>query len=195
MLKISRISFIRVITSLMLAGVLLLGPVLAGADIDGMLQNVVGGIQVTGPGIYKSSSMTTLSGGNGSFRLNQNLLGQPAITFQAPSLNASCAGLNWDAGALGLMNIGQFAGMLEQAGSAMAWGVMVGLVYSLPGVGEAFQKLNEWARFIQQAGHAACGIGEQAGLNIGHDIFGTSISSAGAAAVTPEAAAVQMVAT
>lgn len=141
------------------------------ADIDTMLNNVVSGVYVQNPGVYQSPSTTTLSAGSFSFRLSNDLLGKPALSFTAPKANLSCSGMDFDAGMLSILNLDQFESMLSQAGASLAWGVMIGIVYSLPGVGEAFQKLNEWARMAQSLFQQPCSVGKALGGKIGTSIF------------------------
>ena len=154
--------------SILLIISILITPV--SADIDSMLDNVIGGIYVQEPGIYKSPSTTTLSGGSISFRLRNDAIGRPIIRFRAPRIGLSCSGMDFDAGLMALLNLDQFEQMLSQAGASLAWGIMIGIVYSLPGIGEAFQKLNEWAREIQKLFQNPCQRGKEIGTAIGAHI-------------------------
>ncbi|GAB5047539.1 conjugal transfer protein TraH [Thermodesulfovibrio sp. TK110] len=168
MLKIVRIFLVSFLSVL-----ILINPI--AADIDSVLDNIVSGVYVQGPGLYKSPTTTTLSFGSLSFRLKNDLLGRPIVNFRAPQASLSCSGMDFDAGLLSLLNLDMFGQMLSQAGASLAWGIMIGLVYSLPGIGEAFQKLNEWARMLQQLGRSPCELGKFIGTQLGAPI-GQAIS-------------------
>lgn len=144
-------------------------PVLA--NIDSVLDNVVAGAYVQSPGVYKSPSNTTLSMGSMSFRLKNDVLGKPLFGVTPPRANLSCAGMDFDAGMISMLNLDQFEGMLSQAGASLAWGIMIGIVYSLPGIGDAFQKLQQWAREAQKLFQNSCNIGKAIGSSIGKQIF------------------------
>ena len=160
----------RVIISVVLLVVIVAVPVLA--DIDGMLDNIVGGVYVQNPGIYKSPSSTTMSLGSTSFRLKNDLLGKPMTSFTPPRATVSCSGMDFDAGMMSLLNLDQFESMLGQAGASAAWGVMIGLVYSLPGVKDAWSSVQEFAREMQKLAGNSCAIGTALGKNIGSEWWG-----------------------
>ncbi|GER94859.1 hypothetical protein A45J_2625 [hot springs metagenome] len=160
--------YIKVFVSVFLIVIVIVAPVMA--DIDSMLDNVVSGIYTQDPGIKKSPSTTTLSGGSMSFRLKNDVLGRPTINFRSPQASISCSGMNLDAGMMSILNLDLFEQMLSQGGASLAWGIMIGLVYSLPGIGESFQKLNEWARDIQKLMQSPCQVGKYIGSQIGAPI-------------------------
>lgn len=168
-LKIFICSFLSVL--------ILVNPIVA--DIDNVLDNIVSGVYTQSPGVYKSPTHTTLSLGSTSFRLKNDLLGHPIINFKAPKASLSCSGLDFDAGMLSILNLDMFGQMLSQAGASLAWGIMIGLVYSLPGIGEAFQKLNEWARMLQQLSRSPCEVGKSIGAQLGAPIAKSITESLG----------------
>lgn len=141
------------------------------ASIDSTLDNMVMGSYSMAPGIVHSPSQTTLTLGSASFRLNNDLLGKKVYNIRPPRLTTSCAGADFDAGMLSVLNVDQLSNMVGQAGASMAWGVMIGIVYSLPGVGDAFMKLNDWARAIQNLTQNSCALGTQMGKTMGSALF------------------------
>ncbi len=139
----------------------------AAATVDDMLDNVLAGVYTKQPGLIESPTQSALSGGSLSFRLNNSpFAANPLVTLNPPSMSLSCSGLDFDAGMLSLLNLDLFGDTLENAGSAMAWGVMIGLVYSLPGIGEAFGKLQDWSRQIQGLMQNPCEQGKKIGASI-----------------------------
>jgi hypothetical protein len=145
----------------------------AGASIDNVLDNMVT-VHTSPPGVYKSPSMTTASLGSLSFRIRNDVLNMPLYTITPPRATLSCVGMDFDAGMIGMLNLDLIQSMLEQAGASFAWGVMIGLIYSLPGVADAFAKLNQWARYGQNLFANACNVGIQIGKDLGSGIFGSA---------------------
>lgn len=88
---------------------------------------------------------------------------EPIFNFSAPKMSIGCGGLSIKGMFASLIGIDRFEAMLKNAGASFAWGIVVGLVYSLPGIGTAFRMLNEWAKKIQQLFGNAC----QSGMNLG----------------------------
>lgn len=160
------------LASLYLAVVSFLAPLPANADnIDSLLDQIVSSSYYAPPGEIKSPTNNTYTLGSYSFRLNNNLLNMPVFNINPPQATLSCAGGDFNAGMIGMLNLNALKNMLTQAGTSLAWGIMIGLVYSLPGIGDAFQKLNEWAREWQRLGANACLIGTELGAKIGRSIF------------------------
>ncbi len=144
---------------------------IASAGVNDLLDNIVLGAYYQKPGQIISTNYNTFTGGSFSFRLRQDLLNKPIIAFQPPRATLSCAGLDFDAGWLSIMNLDTLNQMLQQAGASFMWGIVVGLIYSLPGITEAFDKLQKWGRYIQMLGQGACQAGIAAGASIGRALF------------------------
>jgi len=141
------------------------------ADIDSMLDNVVSGVYVQEPGVYKSPSATTMSLGSVSFRLKNDVLGKPAFSVTPPRAALSCSGMDFDAGMISMLNLDVFEQLLSQGGASLSWGIMIGLVYSLPGVAESWQKLQEYARLGQKIFQSPCEMGKIIGSSLGDKIW------------------------
>jgi hypothetical protein len=142
----------------------------AMADMDDLLDDIIGGVYVSEPGIYKSPTHNTMSLGSMSFRLNKDLLGQPVVSYSSPKASISCAGMDFDAGMMSVLGLDTFETMLSQAGATAAWGVMVGLTYSLPGIGKAFEEIHKYVRQIQSIFQSPCQAGVAAGKTIADSI-------------------------
>lgn len=140
------------------------------ANIDSILDNVVNTTS-THSGTYKSPTTTTATLGSYSFRLKTDALNLPIFTIQSPRATLSCSGFDFDAGFISYLNLDTLQSLLEQAGTSLAWGVVLGLVYSIPGVAQTFQYLNELGRYSQMLNQNACQIGVQLGKSAGSTIF------------------------
>lgn len=149
----------------------LVAPTMSYAGINHLLDNIVNNSYYQAPGLIKSPTTNTLTLGSYSFRLNNNLLNMPVLSINPPQATLSCAGEDFNAGMISMLNLKMLGHMLSQAGASIAWGIMIGLVYSLPGVADAFQKLDEWARKIQGLFSNSCMMGVEVGRSIGSSIF------------------------
>lgn len=93
---------------------------------------------------------------------------EPIFSISQPSARMGCGGLSIKGMFVNIIGLDRLAAMLKNAGASLAWGVVVGLVYSLPGVGKAFQFLNTWANELQRMLANACQSGYNIGQAIGH---------------------------
>jgi len=93
----------------------------------------------------------------------ENSYPPPIFSASPPSIEAGCNGLNIKGMFISLLGLDQLGAMLQNAGASLAWGVAIGLIYSLPGVASAFKMINKWAKDIQNLLGNAC----QSGINIG----------------------------
>lgn len=132
--------------------------------LDNSLMNVTpGGL------IYEKDSsgrimQSTFHTGSFSFRFGGAFnYPQPIITLSPPKISAGCGGLSVKGMFASVIGLDRFEEMLKNAGASLAWGIAVGLIYSLPGIGAAFRMIESWAAKIQQLLANAC----QSGMAIG----------------------------
>ncbi|BFU77291.1 hypothetical protein ALC152_05060 [Arcobacter sp. 15-2] len=120
---------------------------------------------------FKDSNGNTIKSmyysGGYYFRFNNDVAPQPLWAFSPPEIEAGCNGFNLKGMFMSLLGIDQFGAMLQNAGTSLAWGVAVGLIYSLPGVASVFKMINQWAKDIQKLLSMACSSGIQIGEQIG----------------------------
>jgi len=152
----------------------------AANTIDDFLDKVVGGIYVNKGGDFKTSHYAGYKGPSFGLRLKTDALNMPIVALQPPSMSVSCAGFDFDAGMIGLLDLDTFQDMLTQAGSQLAWGVAIGIIYSLPGIGDAFNTLQTWARNIQKLFQAPCQAGITMGKHLAHAVASNVRSDAAA---------------
>ncbi|MFX4240191.1 conjugal transfer protein TraH [Aliarcobacter butzleri] len=132
-------------------------------DNNSVFNNVTSSQIVTDP----ISGGTFISGGAIEVRFKTTGSFPPIFSFGAPSLKASCSGITFDAGYAMFMNLERLGQQLSQAGASLAYGVLIGLVYTMPGVEQAFTKLNEWSQWLQGFLADSCNIGTQIGKSLG----------------------------
>lgn len=136
----------------------------------GHMQNNTEGFQE-----YRGANGEMVYGFGGSL-----VLKRPAQTFpqwyhiQAPEIAASCSGISFKGMFGSIVNFDEIERQFSEAGESLAWGIMVGIIYSLPGIGEIFSKLDAWAKKIQQMLANAC----RSGVAIGQALGGATMNAA-----------------
>lgn len=106
-----------------------------------------------------------------SFKFNRGATNEPLWNFSPPQIEAGCDGINIKGMFISILSLDQFAEQLQEAGVALAWGVAVGLIYSLPGVFNVFKTLNQWAKKIQELIASACSQGIAMGQALGESAW------------------------
>lgn len=84
---------------------------------------------------------------------------QPFFQGEPPGVHIGCNGFSLSGGFMALLGIDEIKTMLKNAGATLAWGVMMGLEYSLPGIMHIFTTLRKWADEIQAILRNACNLG------------------------------------
>ncbi|WP_418181407.1 conjugal transfer protein TraH (plasmid) [Aliarcobacter lanthieri] len=154
-----------------IVGTILYSTNLQGAslwDKDSIFSNVTEMSVATDP----ISGGTYLHGGAIEVRFKSSGSYPPIFQLGAPSLRASCRGISFDAGYAMFMNLERLGQQLSQAGTSLAYGVLIGLVYTMPGVEQAFTKLNEWSQWLQSFLADSCNIGTNIGKKLGGEMWG-----------------------
>lgn len=100
------------------------------------------------------------------YRFMNGANAEPLWNVSPPQIEAGCNGLNIKGMFVSILGLDQFGAMLQNAGASLAWGVAIGLIYSLPGVASAFKMINQWAQDIQKLLGMACGAGIAIGKSI-----------------------------
>jgi len=94
---------------------------------------------------------------------------QPLFQGEPPSMKVGCNGFSLRGGFLALLGIPEIKLMLTNAGATLAWGLMMGLEYSMPGLAAVFKTLRNFAREIQKLLANMCNLGqllgEKSGIN------------------------------
>ncbi|MDD3465964.1 MAG: conjugal transfer protein TraH [Campylobacterales bacterium] len=91
---------------------------------------------------------------------------QPWVQVGAPELKVGCRGVDLNLGFGSLINFEQLSKQLQEAGASIAWGVLIGLAYSLPALKQVFDTIQEWAARIQHMLANACNFGKVIGQHI-----------------------------
>jgi hypothetical protein len=127
---------------------------------------------VTSAGSWDSpmTGATYFSGPSVEFRFMGGNGYAPLISYSVPKIKAGCNGLSLDGGFVSLLGLDDIKDQLKDAGASLAWGVVVGLVMSLPAISQTFETVQRWVRKIQQLLQGACGAGKQIGVNLANMI-------------------------
>lgn len=157
----------KILISLLLSSVLVTGSNASLWDSDSIFNNVTDSNVIVEP----KSGATYMSGGAIEVRFKRSGSFPPIFTAGAPSLKASCRGISFDAGYAMFMNLERLGQQLSQAGTSVAYGVLIGLVYTMPGVEQAFTKLNEWSQWLQNFLNDSCNIGTNWGKMAGKEMW------------------------
>lgn len=125
--------------------------------------------------------------GSYSFKTGNRSGNVPLLfNIQAPSINVGCGGISIKGMFGSLIDTDALENLLKDSGAALAWGIMMGLVYSLPGVADVLAKIQQFARELQKLLGNACNIGKkmgrimaEGGSMFGHKFTGISAISGG----------------
>ena len=141
----------------------------SSAWAEGIFDNILS--NATPAGVYKSgetgkAGVSVYTGG--VFLRFGSAYDYPAPLFSItpPKVTFGCGGLSIKGMFMQLAGLDRLSEMLKNAGTSFAWGVVIGLVYSLPGVAKAFDFLNAWAKKIQQLLANACASGYALGASL-----------------------------
>ena len=93
----------------------------------------------------------------------------PLFTVASPKASIGCGGLSIKGMFVSILGLDRLEMMLKNAGASLAWGIAIGLIYSLPGVMKAFEFINHWADKIQQLLANACQSGVAIGRSLSRD--------------------------
>lgn len=87
----------------------------------------------------------------------------PWFNASAPSFNRGCGGMSIKGMFMSMLNLNEIKEQLSNAGAALAWGVLLSLRFSIPGIATVFQDIQKWARAIQKLLANMCSIGQREG--------------------------------
>lgn len=94
---------------------------------------------------------------------------QPLFQGDPPGIKVGCNGFSLHGGFIALLSINEIKTLLSNAGATLAWGIMMGLEYSMPGLAKVFHSIRAFAREIQNLLANMCNIGkflgERSGIN------------------------------
>lgn len=105
-------------------------------------------------------------GGNYELKLKRSSGTKPIIAITGPSITMGCGGLSIRGMFMSFLGLDELQSMLSDSGTTFAWGIMLGLIQSLPGVSETLAKIQDFARKIQALLANACNAGKILGQNL-----------------------------
>lgn len=124
---------IKKIINLSLIAILSLQTVQAGSILDNALSNYTPANSITIKDNQGNDVKSMYYSGGYYFRFMGGTNPQPVWSFSPPEIQAGCNGLNMKGMFVSLLGLDQFGSMLQNAGASLAWGIAIGLVYSLQG--------------------------------------------------------------
>ena len=71
-----------------------------------------------------------------------------------------CGGFSIGDMFMSMLGLNDIKDQLSGAGAKLAWGFMIGMVFSMPGIHDVFMSIQKWARAIQKLLQDACKIGQ-----------------------------------
>lgn len=97
-----------------------------------------------------------LYGGNFTYRFKRDTAFKPILDIEPPGIQAGCSGISISGGFIHLLGLDELKAQLQSAGQGAMMGVVVGLVYSLPGIADAFDKVHKYVRMLQSLLSNSC---------------------------------------
>lgn len=97
-----------------------------------------------------------LYGGDVSYRFKRNTVFKPVLDIRPPGIKAGCNGISISGGFIHFLGLDEIKEQLQSAGQGAMMGVVVGIVYSLPGIADAFDKVQKYVRLLQQILSQSC---------------------------------------
>ena len=144
------------IISFLLVGVLIGPNILVASSLKNILL-----VNTTYAGTWEdpSSGIKYSTGGGIKIKFKSTSNGfVPWVKGRSLSYNVGCNGISLEGGFLALLGLDDIESQLKDAGAAFAWGILIGLAYSLPAVSDVFAKIQKWARTIQGLLQNSCNI-------------------------------------
>ena len=83
------------------------------------------------------------------------------------AISIGCGGFSIKGMFMSILGLDRIQEMLKSSATSFAYGIVVGLIYTMPGIFHAFQMLNQWAKKIQELMANACEAGKKIGKMIG----------------------------
>lgn len=97
-----------------------------------------------------------LYGGDISYRFKRSTVFKPILDIKPPGVKAGCNGISISGGFIHFLGLDEIKEQLQSAGQGAMMGVVVGIVYSLPGIADAFDKVQKYVRLLQQILSQSC---------------------------------------
>jgi len=95
-------------------------------------------------------------GGDFTYRFKRNTVFKPLFEITPPGIKAGCNGISISGGFIHFLGLDEIKEQLQSATEGAMMGVVVGIVYSLPGIADAFDKVQKYVRMLQQILSQSC---------------------------------------
>jgi len=117
-------------------------------------------------------------GGNYFMKLNTHNLDKPLLSLTPPSITLGCNGLSIKGMFMSILGLDDLQALLSNSGATVAWGIMLGLIETLPSVSQTFAQIREFVRRLQALLSQGCAIGKKIGEKIAKETVGDKINVA-----------------
>jgi len=95
---------------------------------------------------------------------------EPIFHISPLAISVGCGGFSIKGMFMSILGIDRIQEMLKSSATSFAYGIVVGLIYTMPGIFHAFQMLNQWAKKIQELMNNACNMGKKVGEALGNKL-------------------------
>ena len=103
-------------------------------------------------------------GGNFFMKLNTQHMNKPLLALTPPSVNMGCGGLSIKGMFMSILGLDDLQALLSNAGATIAWGIMLGLIETLPSISQTFTQIREFVRRLQALLSQGCALGKEIAL-------------------------------
>ena len=142
-------SWLRKIIIAPLLIVIIMGPPGANANITNINEANFG--QYAFPTVKRlPGGMGYAVGGNYFMRLGSVGGTKPIISITPPDIRMGCGGLSIRGMFMSFLGLDELSTMLSDSGTTVAWGLMLGLVESLPSISQTLEQVQTFVRNIQK---------------------------------------------
>jgi conjugative transfer pilus assembly protein TraH len=128
----------------------------ARADLNGAMNGMLGTMSQTTPaGVYNSATRGTLYGG--SINIRSQISNQNLLSFQPPSINAGCGGIDMFGGSFNFINADQFVQLLRNiASNAAGYSFYLALDGICPSCKQTIESIQRKIQELNSLAHNSC---------------------------------------
>lgn len=145
-------------------------PTMSLMAADGFFDDVLNNVTPAGSYVDPSTNANYLYGGSVVFKFkDQTRSAPPLLQIGAPKMKAGCNGVSLSGGFLQLLGLDGLGDQIQNAGTAIVYGILMGLIYTLPALEKVFAHIRQWANWIQSLLQNACQFGQTIGNRLKED--------------------------
>lgn len=132
-------------------------------NFQNILKNVTPGVSRTNPDGSKTIGTPSIY-----FRFGNEFNAiEPIFHISPMEVSYGCGGFSIKGMFMTMLGLDRIQEMLKSSSQSFAYGIVVGLIYTMPGIFHSFQMINQWAKKIQDMMANACNAGKALGKELG----------------------------